>query len=69
MNEKEIREMQQRIDEGIRIAQERLWLRASHNRQTLVVARAGKIIEFIPEGQPGTPPTAQGDPLQGRHDK
>ena len=66
MNEKEIREMQRRIDEGIRIAQERLWQRASHNRQTLVVAREGKIVEFVPNETSQIPPSAQGDPLLTR---
>lgn len=69
MNEKEIKEMQRRIDEGIRIAQERLWQRARRYGQTLVVVRDGKIVEFIPDGRPATDSLTQGDPLLQRTSK
>ena len=49
MTEKEILEMQRLIDEGIRLAQERLWERARREHQSLIVARDGKVIELYPE--------------------
>lgn len=63
MTDKEIRDMQRRIDEGIRVAQERLWHRAQFNHQTLVVARNGKIVEFIPSDDAAAESAPQGDPL------
>lgn len=49
MNEKEIVEMQQKIDEGILLAQERLVEKARINNSTLVVARDGEVVELKPE--------------------
>lgn len=49
MNEREVAEMQQKIDIGIRLAQERLVERARLFHSTLVVARGGKVVELAPE--------------------
>ncbi|MBP5772080.1 MAG: hypothetical protein J6W75_12155 [Bacteroidaceae bacterium] len=49
MNEREILEMQQKIDQGILLAQRRLVERARLFRSTLVVARDGKVVELMPE--------------------
>ncbi len=49
MSEKEVAEMQQRIDIGIRLAQERMVERARLFKSTLVVAREGKVVELTPE--------------------
>ena len=46
MNDREIAEMQQKIDIGIRLAQERLVERARLFQATLVVARGGKVVEL-----------------------
>lgn len=48
MTDKEVLEMQVRIDEGIRLAQERLWKRAGRDGNTLVVVRDGKLQEVAP---------------------
>lgn len=45
MSEREVAEMQRKIDRGIRLAQERLIQRAKHDNETLVVALDGKIVE------------------------
>ncbi len=67
MNEQEIKEMQQRIDEGIRIAQERLLERARQYGQTLVVERDGQIINLVPDGEHAQGTCLQGDPLHHRN--
>lgn len=64
MTEKEVQEMQYRIDEGIRLAQQRLWQRAGHSRQSLVVCKDGKIQEVIP--QHVEEESSEGDPLSRR---
>ncbi len=46
MTDQEIEEMQRRIDEGIRLAQERLVRRAEHDDLSLVVVRHGRIMEL-----------------------
>ena len=64
MNDREIREMQRRIDEGIRIAQERLWERAGREGHSLVVVQDGKIREIVPEATSGHAGTSVlADPL------
>ena len=64
MNEREIREMQRRIEEGIRIAQERLWERAGREGQALVIVKDGEIREIVPEAKSGTAPSSTAsDPL------
>ncbi len=45
MTEKEVYEMQRKIDEGIRLAQKRLIARAKHNNSTLIIARDGMVVE------------------------
>ncbi len=65
MTDKEIREMQRRIDEGIRQAQERLWERARFNRQSLVVVQDGEIREVVPECENNNAPSPTiSDPLR-----
>ena len=49
MTDREIAEMQQKIDIGIRLAQERLVERARLFNATLVVARGGKVVELTPD--------------------
>ena len=49
MNEREVAEMQQRIDRGILLAQERLVERSRLFHTTLVVARGGQVVELMPE--------------------
>lgn len=49
MNEQEIAEMQNKIDKGILLAQERLIKRAQHDNETLVVVRDGQVVEAKPE--------------------
>lgn len=49
MSEKEVTEMQRKIDEGILLAQTRLMKRAKHDNISLVVARNGKVVEIKPE--------------------
>ena len=49
MSEKEILEMQRRIDEGIRLAQKRLWERARTTQQALVIYDEGEIVEMVPD--------------------
>ncbi|MBP5196224.1 MAG: hypothetical protein J6035_02315 [Bacteroidaceae bacterium] len=43
MSEQDIREMQQRIDDGIRLAQRRLVERARHEGISLVVCKNGRV--------------------------
>lgn len=65
MNEREIREMQRRIDEGIRIAQQRLWERAGREGRSLVVMQDGQLREIVPEAKSDTAPSPiSSDPLQ-----
>lgn len=65
MNEREIREMQRRIDEGIRLAQQRLWERAGREGRSLVVMQDGKLREIIPEAKSDIAPSPiSSDPLQ-----
>lgn len=45
MSDKEIREMQLRIDKGILLAQSRLVKRARHDNIRLVIFRAGQVME------------------------
>lgn len=66
MKEKEILEMQRLIDEGVRRAQYRLLQRACAARQSLVVCRDGKILELVPEVEPGMTDAGGGDPLARR---
>lgn len=49
MSEREIREMQRRIDKGIALAQERLVERSRLFGSTLVVERNGKVVEVLAE--------------------
>lgn len=49
MTASEVQDMQRRIDEGIRLAQQRLVKRAIHNNISLVVFRNGKVIDLTPE--------------------
>ncbi len=44
----EMEDMQQRIDKGIRLAQQRLVQRAIHNNFSLVVFRDGHVIDLHP---------------------
>ena len=67
MTDKDIRRMQRRIDEGIQLAHRRLWERAGHARQSLVVWRDGKIMEVVPEGDADERLDAVGDPLARRN--
>ena len=69
MSEKEILEMQRRIDEGIRLAQKRLWERARNTQQTLVIADGDEIVEMIPDGTPVAVCSTQGDPLMRRKNR
>ncbi len=64
MTDNEIREMERRIDEGIRLAQRRLVRRAIYDRQALVLSQNGRIVEQIPEGSPDTMRNSDGDPMQ-----
>ena len=49
MNDREIHEMQLKIDRGIQLAQERLVERSRLLHTTLVVAREGRVIEVQAE--------------------
>ena len=49
MSDREIKEMQQRIDKGILLAQERLVERSRLFHSTLVVTRDGHVVELLPE--------------------
>ena len=69
MSEKEILEMQRRIDEGIRLAQKRLWERARSTQQTLVVYNEGEIVEMVPDGESTSANASQGDPLTRRRNR
>ena len=46
MTDREVEEMQRRIDEGIQLAQSRLCERAMHDGLSLVVTRNGKLMEL-----------------------
>ena len=67
MTDKEIRRMQRRIDDGIQLAQHRLWERAGRARLSLVVCRDGKVIEIVPEGDSDERVGSMGDPLARRN--
>jgi len=64
MTDTEIREMECRIDEGIRLAQRRLVRRAIYDRQALVFSQNGRIVEQIPEGNPDSMRNSDGDPMK-----
>ena len=49
MNDREIKDMQQRIDRGIVLAQERLVERSRLFHSTLVVNRGGRVVELLPD--------------------
>lgn len=49
MSDREIKEMQRRIDQGIVLAQERLVERSRLFHSTLVVNRGGHIVELMPD--------------------
>ncbi|MCR5181245.1 MAG: hypothetical protein K6C30_08565 [Bacteroidaceae bacterium] len=49
MNDREILEMQQKIDKGILLAQKRLVERSKLFNSSLVIAREGKVVELQPE--------------------
>ena len=66
MKENEILEMQRLIDEGVRLAQVRLWQRAGVEHQPLVVYRGGKILEMVPEVEDDVTDCYNGDPLAHR---
>jgi len=66
MMEKDILEMQRLIDEGVRLAQIRLWQRAGAEHQALVVYRGGKILELVPEVEEGVTDCNSGDPFARR---
>ncbi len=67
MKEREIKEMQRLIDEGVRRAQYRLWQRAGAAHQSLVVYRGGKIVEMVPESEQYAADCNDGDPLARRN--
>ncbi len=69
MSEKEILEMQRRIDEGIRLAQKRLWERARTTQQALVIYDEGEIVEMVPDGDSTSANAMQGDPLVRRRNR
>jgi hypothetical protein len=48
MTDREVAEMQQKIDIGIRLAQERLVERTRLFNTTLIIARGGKVVEWSP---------------------
>lgn len=49
MSDRDIADMQQRIDAGIVLAQERLVERSRLFHSTLVVARNGQVLEVLPD--------------------
>lgn len=49
MNDRDIALMQQKIDQGILLAQERLVERSRLFHTTLVVSREGRVVELMPE--------------------
>ncbi len=49
MNDKDIQIMQQRIDQGIALAQQRLVERSKLFHSTLVISRNGNVVELFPE--------------------
>lgn len=49
MSDREVFEMQQKIDRGILLAQERLVERSRLFKSTLVVARGGRVMEVQPD--------------------
>ncbi|MGN0233074.1 MAG: hypothetical protein ACI4B5_01465 [Bacteroidaceae bacterium] len=66
MTDKDIRRMQRRIDEGIQLAQHRLWKRAGRANLSLVVCRNGKVMEVVPDGDRDENIDRTGDPLLRR---
>lgn len=66
MKELEIQEMHRLIDEGVRLAQSRLWYRAGVAHQSLVVCRDGKVVELVPELDTSVTDGQCGDPLARR---
>lgn len=49
MSDKDISIMQQRIDQGILLAQQRLVERSRLFHSTLIVCREGQVVELLPE--------------------
>lgn len=49
MNEMEIKEMLSRIDEGIQLAQYRLYIRSINEHESIIVYRDGNVTEYYPE--------------------
>ena len=49
MSDREIKDMQLRIDQGIVLAQERLVERSRLFNTTLVVNRDGRVVELLPD--------------------
>lgn len=49
MSDREVKDMQRRIDKGILLAQQRLVERARLFGTTLVVCRDGKVVELSPD--------------------
>lgn len=49
MNDREIFEMQKKIDKGILLAQQRMLERSRLFQSTVVVARGGQVVEVQPE--------------------
>ncbi len=60
MTERDIQEMQRRIDEGIQLAHKRLWRRAGILQQTLVVTRDGEILEMVPSEDGSSEASSEG---------
>ena len=69
MTDKDIQRMQRRIDEGIQLAQHRLWERARRSNLTLVVCRNGKVVEIVPDGDHAERIDTAGDPLVRRQNR
>lgn len=49
MSDREVKEMQSLIDQGIVLAQERLVERSRLFHSTLIVTRDGQVVELLPE--------------------
>jgi len=49
MSDREVFEMQKKIDKGILLAQERMLKRSRLFHSTVVVAREGRVVEVRPE--------------------
>ncbi len=49
MSDREVFEMQKKIDKGILLAQERMLERSRLFQSTVVVARGGQVVEVKPE--------------------